>query len=374
MRAVFRLFKIQEYQTTYIGIEFKFRQDYIELVKSIGAEWSSGNKVWKYPLSRECLDELFKELSPYGYVDYSDLMSIGWKSSRALPKRERSKIELNDQQKGWLQKFILVLRLRRYSESTVQTYGSMISLFLSYNQEIDPTDLTDYDVNDFMETEVLGRSYSASSQRQMHSALKLFFHRVLSKPMLMDTIEVAKKPKRLPRVFSKEEVRAILSRLPNLKHKILLSLQYGCGLRVGELVLLRLEDIHFDRGVLIVVAGKGNKDRRIKLPTKLIPRMKEYIESYGITDLFFEGQNGGIYSAKSVNMVLKRAAERAGIKRVVYSHMLRHSFATHALERGTDLRIIQELLGHRSSKTTEIYTFVSNKLLDSISSPLDDIL
>jgi len=151
----------------------------------------------------------------------------------------------------------------------------------------------------------------------------------------------------------------------------MISLQYGCGLRVSELLSLKPEYFNKDRNTVMILNSKGRLDRRLKVSDSLLQLLREYYRSYKPKEYLFEGQTGGAYSYNSVNKVLQNAAKKAGIKRHVSSHMLRHSYATHLLEGGVDLRYIQELLGHKSSKTTEIYTYVSNHKLESLHSPFD---
>ncbi|HKL02864.1 MAG TPA: tyrosine-type recombinase/integrase [Cryomorphaceae bacterium] len=203
------------------------------------------------------------------------------------------------------------------------------------------------------------------------SALKQFFKWRTGVLLEVEQLVHPKKEKKLPKVFSKGEARKMLERTVNIKHRTLLSLQYGGGLRVGELLGIGMDDLDIDRGTIMAL-GKGKKARRIFLGKGLSALVQEYKKAYRPHRYLFEGQYGR-YTMTSVNAVLKRAASRAGIKRAVHSHMLRHSYATHLLENGVDLRYIQALLGHQSSKTTEIYTFVSKKKLGDIVSPFDDL-
>ena len=191
--------------------------------------------------------------------------------------------------------------------------------------------------------------------------------------MEIELIHRPKTPKLLPNVLSKEEVKAILTVNGNLKHKSMLSLIYSCGLRRGELLNLQLTQVDSKRKLLIIKQSKGRKDRIVPLSEKIIEMLREYYLAFRPKQWLFEGQTGGQYSAESLAKVLKQSILKAGIKKPVSLHWLRHSYATHLLESGTDLRFIQELLGHSSSKTTEIYTHVSTKSLQNIKSPFDDL-
>jgi integrase/recombinase XerD len=189
-------------------------------------------------------------------------------------------------------------------------------------------------------------------------------------------VELIHRPRRekpIPNVLSKEDVKRLLDSPYNLKHRAMLSLIYSCGLRRSELLNMTLRDIDSDRMVVIIRQGKGKKDRIVPLSPKLLELLRDYFRSHRPKRFLFEGQTGDQYSAKSLESVLKQALHRTGIDKPVTLHWLRHSYATHLLEAGTDLRSIQELLGHKSSKTTEIYTHVSTRHIQNIRSPFDDL-
>ena len=170
-----------------------------------------------------------------------------------------------------------------------------------------------------------------------------------------------------------EEVKLLLNATVNLKHKTILYTIYSAGLRLGELIQLRKQDIHVDRKQIFIKQTKGKKDRYVVLSNKLMKILKKYLDEYKPDYWLFEGQTSGQYSYSSVQSILRKNVEKAGINPMATVHTLRHSFATHLLENGTDLRTIQILLGHSSSKTTEIYTHVSNKHLQTVKSPLDSL-
>ncbi|HKI79736.1 MAG TPA: tyrosine-type recombinase/integrase [Ignavibacteriaceae bacterium] len=174
------------------------------------------------------------------------------------------------------------------------------------------------------------------------------------------------------RILGKNEVKRILNSSNNVKHKCILMLIYSAGLRRSELIGLKISDIDSERMVINICGAKGKKDRISLLSKNTLMLLRDYYKEYKPQTFLFEGQNGRKYSATSVANILKRAAKKAGIQKKVTPHMLRHSFATHLLEQGTDLRYIQELLGHNSSKTTEIYTHISKKAIDNIQNPIDE--
>lgn len=262
---------------------------------------------------------------------------------------------------------------KRYSSHTIKTYLEALKTFLTVTKkEVDL--ITEKDLIAFNTTYILKNNYSASFQNQVVNAVKLFFGTIENHPMRIEKIHRPKREKKLPNVLSIAEVRDILVALDNVKHKTMLSLIYACGLRRSELLNLIFTDIQADRNLLLIRQAKGKKDRIVPLSTKLIDLLRTYYKIYVPRKWLFEGQIAGErYSERSLEEVLKQAVKKAKIQKPVTLHWLRHSYATHLLERGTDLRYIQELLGHKSSKTTEIYTHVSIKSIQKIYSPFDDL-
>jgi integrase/recombinase XerD len=273
-----------------------------------------------------------------------------------------------------IEKFKFWLQSKRYSENTIKTYTEALRTFLIFHKEKDITKITNEDVIFFNNAYILKNNYSASYQNQIVNSLRLYFKIIKNIKIEIDKLHRPKRQKLLPNVLSKEEVKLILSVHKNVKHKTMLSLIYACGLRRSELLQLKPNEIDSKRGLLIVKQAKGRKDRIVPISEKIIEILREYYKMYRPKIWLFEGQNAGEkYSEKSLQNVLKQALEKAKIKKPVSLHWLRHSYATHLLEAGTDLRYIQELLGHKSSKTTEIYTHVSTKSLQNIKSPFDDL-
>ena len=233
------------------------------------------------------------------------------------------------------------------------------------------SELTNRAVELFIETVFMERNYSVSSQRQFISALKIFTVFYPQTKIHNLSLERPKKSRILPSVLSQEEVLRIIQYTQNIKHRAILTLLYSCGLRIGELINLKLIDFHIDRKQLIVKKGKGRKDRYVSLADSFLPLLSNYYHSYQPTIYFVEGQNGGKYSAESIRSFLRKSCKKAGIRKPVTPHTLRHSYATHLLENGVDLRYIQTLLGHSKPETTMIYTHVQRKDLMEIQNPLD---
>jgi len=247
-------------------------------------------------------------------------------------------------------------------------------LFLEYCGK-NANQLVKEDINYYLLYLLEQKGNTHSFVSQAVSSIKFLFGKVLMKDDLTLNIVRPKKEKKLPEVLSQKEVRVILDNITNLKHKAILFLTYSSGLRVGEVVRLKLKDIDSDRMLIHVVQGKGRKDRYTVLSEVTLGVLREYVQKFKPAEWLFQGEEAGRHiTERTVQRVFESAREKAGIQKKVSVHSLRHSFATHLLEGGIDLRYIQELLGHESSKTTEIYTHVTKKSIKSIASPLDKII
>jgi site-specific recombinase XerD len=214
------------------------------------------------------------------------------------------------------------------------------------------------------------------SENIIHSrinAVKFYFEQTLHhEKILFEDIPRPKKRSILPKVLSKKDIAKIFAQVDNLKHLVMLKLCYGMGLRVSEIVNLKITDIDSDRMLVHIEAAKGKKDRYVTLPNSVLEELRIYFTEYRPRNYLFEGQYGGQYSARSAQAVFKTAMRKAKINKTVGIHGLRHSYATHLMEAGTDMLFIQKLLGHKDIKTTEIYAKVSNRHLGKVKSPLDD--
>ena len=266
------------------------------------------------------------------------------------------------------------MHYRRYSPYTIKTYTEALEIFFRFFQNRALESLTIEDIIDFNNDYILKKNLSASYQNQVINAIKLFYRNRFNRAMEVDFIQRPRRKKRLPNVLSKKEIKAILEAPTNLKHRAMISLIYACGLRRSELLNLTLKDILSDRNLLFIRQSKGKKDRVVPISMKLIAMLRDYYKAFKPKTWLFEGQLAGEkYSERSIQLVLNQSVSKAKINKQVSLHWLRHSYATHLLESGTDLRYIQELLGHSSSKTTEIYTHVSTRNLQQIRSPFDDL-
>ncbi len=279
--------------------------------------------------------------------------------------------ETASEKKNKIMRFSYWLKNRRYSESTIKTYTDALRIFFNYFSHKRILDISNEDLIVFNNKYILANNRSGSYQNQVINAIKLFYQKIQNTQMDVSLIVRPKRSKKLPSILSEQEVCALINALDNIKHKAMISLIYSAGLRCSELINMKIVDIDSQRMIVQIRQAKGMKDRIAPLSPTILTLLRVYYKKYKPKIYLFEGQTGGQYSARSLDLVLKKAAFLAGLRKKVHLHMLRHSFATHLLENGTDLRFIQELLGHKSSKTTEIYTHVSKSAISRIVSPLD---
>jgi site-specific recombinase XerD len=250
----------------------------------------------------------------------------------------------------------------------------MLETFLSHYPEKNINDICIKDIEEFNYYHVIGKGFSASYQNQMINAIKLFYLKMLGINFELRDLERPRKSRPLPKVIPKETVRDMLQGMTNLKHKTAMTMIYALGLRRGELLNIKLIDLSSKDLTLVVRNAKGRKDRTLPIPLKLMKLIISYYRAYkpGVY-LFESGKPGKQYSPSSLRNIFIRNFSKVKKNHNFTLHCLRHSFATHLLEGGTDLRYIQEMLGHRSSKTTEIYTHVSTKSLKNIKNPIEDL-
>lgn len=259
---------------------------------------------------------------------------------------------------------------RNYGQQTIENYSSCMKKFFGQSVKDHPKNINETDIRNF-----LGTFSEPNTQRAYHSAIKKFYDICLGQKHKFRYIPYARKNSKLPIVLSVDEVQRMFDVCENKKHRLILALLYSCSLRVSELINLKWVHIDRSRMIINILQAKGNKDRQVGLNKKLIQLMTEYYREYKSVEYVFNGQGGSLqYTERSVGEVVKQLAEKAGIKnKKVYTHLLRHTSATHLVEKGTDINLIQKLLGHSSVKTTNIYTHISHNLISRISSPLNDI-
>ncbi len=348
---------------------FEYNNGLIERVRKIpNVLWSATLRCWYVAYVEGSLDVVCTALEGVARVDTAAL--VGIEALRPIAEKKHERV-LNEGQRALLNGYYRYLQGKRYSISTVRTYSYLVADFVEFCGGKGLEALTNRDVELFIEGVLKCKSYSISTQRQFISAMKLFV--ALYPVVRIDGLELTrpKKSQSLPSVLSQEEVLELIRCTKNLKHRAIIALLYSCGLRVSELIHLKLADIDVDRRQVLVRNGKGRKDRYVSVADSFLPLLAAYYHSYKPTVYFVEGEKGKVYSAESVRQFLKRNAKLAKIGNVVTPHTLRHSYATHLLENGVDLRYIQSLLGHARPETTMIYTHVKRKDLMQISNPLD---
>ncbi len=266
------------------------------------------------------------------------------------------------------------MRLRNYSHKTIKSYLSCLRAFVYYFAPKHPRVVTNEEIKLYLLYLLEQKQFAASTVNQVFNALRFLYVDLYRMPFVIGSLPRPQKDRKLPDVLTEGEVSRIFRSVKNLKHRTMLMLAYASGLRVSELVKVRIEDIDGTRRLIHIRGAKGKKDRYTILSESLITTLHLYWKEYslGIKGYLFPGITPGDHlSVRSIQAVFGRAVKDAGVTKPVSMHTLRHSFATHLLEHGTDLRYIQELLGHQSSKTTEIYTHVSTKSIGKIKSPFD---
>ncbi len=255
------------------------------------------------------------------------------------------------------------LKLRNFSPKTLKSYMHETEKFLIYAKDsLNKETLENYILRKL-------EKQNPSTVAHSISILTFFFEKVLNQKIY---IPRPKRNKTIPKILAKEEIKLMIDVTSNIKHRLILKMLYGCGLRVSEIVSLRTEDLNFNEGLLHIKLAKGKKDRFVKIPESIKEELKSYC-TLSHEEILFPSNRGGKLTTATIQAIVEKSAKKSGIKKEVYPHLLRHSFATHLLEQGTDLRIIQKLLGHSDIKTTQIYLQVSNQSIKNIKSPLDNI-
>ena len=392
MKPLITLKPLQHRGSEHIGILYKNNLALNILVRSkAGGKWSQTHRCWYIPLSRETYNKLKMALKGLATVENGELKKYleeknnpaakkvtSSKVNNALLEKETSHIKpaagISSINKHVISEMVKHLQLKGYSSSTTKTYTNEIAVFLKTIKDHSADEFSTKRLKDYL-------SYCAATlkltENTLHSrmnALKFYYEQVLNRPRFFWEIPRPKKPIQLPKVLNKEEIALLLRAIENLKHKTMLMLAYSCGLRVSEITALRLTDVDENRRLLIIRRGKGKKDRVISISPAMLIILRHYKEKYKPADYLFEGQSAGSsYSIRSLESIIHRAKEKAGIKKAGSMHMLRHSFATHLLDKGTDVVFIQRLLGHNDIKTTLRYLHVTNKDILNILSPLEDI-
>jgi len=356
-----------------IGLKFYPDKVIQTLIKELpGIGWSKKYKMVCIANNKKNLNHIFNKFSGVAWVNCKYFLTnkpineggsppdINWYRKRKLPANYRVCPE------SFLQK----LELRKYATSTAKTYIGCFENFIKYYNTRELISLDEGDIRAYLQ-KLVQLKKSDSYINQMINSIKFYYEVVLEMPNRFYNIERPRKKEKLPEVLSKKEVIQMIKVTSNIKHKCIISLLYSSGLRRGELLSLKIKDVDSNRMALKVVNGKGGKDRYTVLGKQVLINLRKYFIACRPYMYLFEGREGEKYSESSVVNIVKKAAKWSKITKNVTPHTLRHSFATHLLEQGTDLRYIQTLLGHSSTKTTEIYTHVAVTNYSNIKNLLD---
>ncbi len=380
-----------------IGIYFEKDPSLNAIIrKQAQARWSNTKKLWYVPLSKENYNKLCFALKDVVEIEHSALSSYLTDKKKNSQPRSHS---ISDPEK--VKPNLLVfkkapaiyntrtihpvnaqvipamkqhLKLKGYSLSTIKTYLNEAGIFLRTIKNHPADSFNTQRIKDYLQycAEKLGLTENTLHSRM--NALKFYYEQVLKKEKFFWDIPRPKKANQLPKVLSKEEMIRLIKAIKNLKHKTMITLGYACGLRVSEITGLEIKDVDEDRRLLLIRKAKGKKDRMVSLSPVMLVMLREYKAKYNPQKYLFEGQyKGTAYSIRSLEAIIKTAKNKAGISKTGSMHMLRHSFATHLIDKGTDVVFIQKLLGHNDIKTTLRYLHVSNKDMLNILSPLEDI-
>lgn len=339
-----------------IKLLFNYDKEVIGRIRTIqGVRWSRSMRCWYVADQPQKI---------------TALQNIGI----SIEHKNVSNVIANDGNAELLTRFSDYMKGIRYSEKTISRYVECLRIFLNFHSAKHYSEIDNNDILAFNRDYILAKKLSATYQGQFINAVKLFYEKIPRKKIILEQLERPRKGKPLPHVLSKEDVRKLLASTVNIKHKAILSLIYSCGLRRSELINMRITDIDSKRQVVNIRHAKGDKDRIVPLSDKILQLLRTYFKQYRPVEWLFEGQIAGTqYTETSLNHIFQRAKKKAGVTMPCPLHTLRHCYATHLLEAGTDIRFIQVLLGHKHTKTTEIYIHVTTKSIQNIKSPFDDL-
>ncbi len=273
----------------------------------------------------------------------------------------------------WIEDVRRQLIIRQYSANTQKAYLGALQLFGRHFAERNPRQLQPLDIEHYLLYLAEQKNYSFSGLNLMVNAIKFLFEKVWNLPKTTYYLPRPRKTHTLPKVLDEEDIKKIFAQVKNPKHRLILYVAYSSGLRVSEVVNIRLTDIHRKSMQIRIEQSKGRKDRMVVLSKKVLLLMEDYYRRYRPKEYLFEGQYGGPYSIRSAQMIFKRFKQMANVNIKGGIHLLRHSFATHLLEQGADIRLVQQQLGHNSVKTTQLYTHVTEKRNQHLRSPLDNM-
>lgn len=360
---------------SFLFLKFEYNHALIEATKSFkGIIWNEKESAWQLVYQNGVINQLLDHYKGLAFIDYRQLFQNSKKTNTAKKSISKPVLPaLTDLSKESIVDFKEHMEQLRYSANTIQTYTEALSVFIRYLNNKPLVQVSQNDIETFNSEYIIKYNFSSSYQNQIINAIKLYFSKRRSIYLKTEELERPRKEFKLPIVFSLSEVENILNSINNIKHKAMLTLIYSCGLRCGELINLKIASIDSSRMTIHLHGAKGKKDRVVPLAPSALEILREYYKQYKPKTYLFNGEGSLQYSATSLQNVFRKAKKKANIHKKASLHTLRHSYATHLLESGVNLRYIQELLGHNSPKTTQIYTHVSSEECRKVISPLEKI-
>ncbi len=339
------------------------------------ARWSQSRKFWDIPKEAFDLHTVFEVLNPFAYLDYSALKTKGAKpelNKNARRPKPNPTDKLSNTHQHELSEFRVWMQQQRYATNSIKIYQYCLANFFRFYPEKEIDEINNRDIEKFNHDFILKNGYSSKTQNQYISAIKTYYLKMKGTNHILAQLERPIEGQKLPKVLPVDLVQKMLECISNIKHKTALTTIYALGLRRSELLNIKLRDISFERDAVEIRNSKGKKDRVLPLPRSLKQLLTTYLRHFEPQIWLIEGQKPeSQYSPTSLEKIFKKYLANVTINDAFSLHCLRHSYATHLLDMGVDLRIIQELLGHKSSRTTEIYTHVSMKNLKNVKNPLD---
>lgn len=348
-----------------LKITFPYNEKIVSAMRQVPSRWyHHKDRYWTIPSNQESVNSLLENLYNTGMFT-------------AFDQKEKTVHQVtleNAAVQAGIDEMCRKLKYRIYSKSTIRSYTVQVKRFFDYT-ELEPASVKRHDIVLYLESLQNQLGISRTFAAHTINGLQHFYrysYSIIDNPA--ENMHLPKKAQKYPDILAKSEVSRILAGVQNVKHRLLLTLVYSAGMRVSEAVKLKLDDLDFERSTIHVRQSKNRKDRYIMLAEGIRPLFEEYNDNYKLKDWLFPGQKRGSHlSVRSAQCVFERAVDGCNICKHVSIHSLRHAFATHLLEDGIDLRYIQKLLGHKSVRTTEIYTHVSTADIQKIPSPLDTL-
>lgn len=367
-----------------MGLNFSAEASLNNAIRKIeGIRWSRTNGCWYLPCNRGYYTSVCSATCGIAEIDTRLLKTYldqkrGFVSDTNAPIHKSTvtvmlQHPLNEHNLRALVAYRNLLSVKVYSKETIKNYCNSFHQLLRLLGSRNVEDLSKEQLQSYLLWLVEKRNCSETALNTAVNAIKFYLEKVLGRDREFYDLPRPRMPKKLPDVLAEEEVTSLFSNIANVKHRALLMTSYSMGLRVSELVSLKVGDIDSKRMMVHIRLGKGKKDRFVPLSQKVLEVLREYFKVYQPKEFLFEGQSGGQYSTRSAQEVIMSAKAKAKIKKTGSIHGLRHTFATHLLESGTDVRYIQELLGHNNLKTTMRYTHVGQKAIGKIQSPIDKL-